>query len=245
MLAQMQDRSAPNNGQMFSYINFWVLSMPSSSISSRFERTRAACLTDKTLNCKLVNADISMSNGSEYSYTQASLEVLIPHAGVEAFKKSVLSSLPGEGEGDVNLTGNSTRAESVESESSSANRRVEQLTAYRDRLTALSKRPNLSIEDVIRLEAEISRVQGELDDATKQKDDAASHLTLETIHIAMNERTRGPISSVWNRASDIFMRNVANVLEFLIGVIPWLPIIAATLFCGGWLWQRLRRRKLA
>jgi hypothetical protein len=171
------------------------------------------------------------------------LDVLLPHDQIEGFKKALLAPVGNEAANEVVVQSSSTRADNVEGNSVNAERKVEQLTAYRDRLVALSKRPNLTIEDNIRLEAEISRVQGDLDAAVKVRADADERVAREAVHINLNEREKGPIASVVYRASDIFIQNIANVLAFLIGVIPWVPIIGAAIFLGSWLWRLLQRRK--
>lgn len=238
------DMVVPGSAQ-FSFINSWAFEMRRDAIASRFERTRAACLSDKALNCKLVNSNINTASGDTGYPSEAFLEVLLPHNQIDGFKKTILAPVANEPAGEVTIRSSSTRAENVEDQGADAGRKVLRLTAYRDRLTALSKRPNLSIEDTIRLEAEISRVQGELDDAIKSKSDTDGRIARETVNISFGAFAPSAIGSVFSRASDTFVQNIANALEFLIGVIPWLPIIAAGIALLTWsvrfFWRRKRR----
>lgn len=234
----------PRDGSpQFSFINFWSFEMRHDAIAPRFERTRTACLSLRPLHCKLVNSSINLA-GNEARYpSEASLDILLPHDQVDSFKKSILAPIANEPAGEVAIRSSSTRAENVEDDSANADRKVLRLAAYRDRLAALSKRPNLNIEDTIRLEAEISRVQGELDDAVKIKSDTDGRIARETVNISFNAFPAGAIPAVFDRASDTFVQSVASALEFLIGAIPWLPIIAAAIALIMWLVRFFWRRK--
>jgi len=234
----------PREGSpQFSFVNFWSFEMRRDVVASRFERTRTACLSLKPLHCKLLNSSINTA-GTEARYpSEASLEVLLPHNQIDGFKKSILAPIANEAAGEATIRSSSTRAESVEDESANADRKVLRLTAYRDRLTALSKRPNLNIEDTIRLEAEISRVQGELDDAVKSKSETDGRIARETVNISFSAFPEGAIAAVLNRAADTFVQSVASALEFLIVAIPWLPIAAAAIALITWLVRFLLRRK--
>jgi hypothetical protein len=242
-LRQLQEmRSEAGDIHQFSVSNYWTLTMPGASIATRYERARNACMTDRSLNCKLASANVRVAtDGGSGSF--ANLSVLLPHSKVELFKHALLAPVANEASNAVSINEVTTSAENVQSESDGANRKVEQLKTYLDRLTALAKRPNLSIEDTIRLEAEISRVQGELNTAQTAKDNVDGRVAREYVMAELREIPRGPIASVLNRASDIFVDNIANVLSFLIGVIPWLPIIAIVIFAGRWLWRVLARKK--
>jgi hypothetical protein len=244
MAAMIAAERAPG-GEQFSFTNYWSIAMQRGSIEPRFERTRTACLTDASLNCKLVSANIEVATGSPGASSSASLEVQLPHDRIDGFKKSLLAPVGNEKAEEASLISSSTRAENVSGESANAARKVQQLTGYRDRLAALAKRPNLSVEDTIKLEAEISRVQGELDAAIGIQASADNRVARETVSISLGERRSGAIPAVWNRGLDILAENVASALEFLIGAIPWLPIVAAGTLLVTWLVRLMWRRKQA
>lgn len=241
--AMLASVGANGENQQFSFINNWMITMRREMIIPRYERARSACLSDKTLGCKLIGANVTSSDNSYYSYSRASLNVQLPHSQVEVFKKGILAPLNNESTNDIKLETSTTRADNVSGESVSAGQKVNQLTAYRDQLAALAKRSNLSIEDTIRLGAEISRVQGELDAAINAKTDADDRVARETVNVTLQQVSLGPIADVWNRASNIFVQNVANVLAFLIGVIPWLPIVGGVVALFFWVRKFLRARR--
>jgi hypothetical protein len=239
------DAVVPPIPQQFSYSNSWILVMAHDAVASRFERARAKCLEDRSLNCKLVSASLTMADGTSYSFTSANLDVLLPHGKIAAFEKALLEPVAGENAGDATVQSHSTQADSVETEAGDAGRKVARLTAYRDRLAALAKRPNLSIDDVIKLEAEQSSVQTDLDQAIGTKRNLDDSIARERVSVMMQERASlaGPIARVWRNGTSLFLGSVADVLQFLILVVPWLPVIAAGIYLVSWLWRLFQRRR--
>jgi len=236
---------APAQGQQFSYTHDWSLVMARAAVSPRFLRARERCLSDKALSCRLVSANISSGN----DVTSATLEVQLPHGKLDVFEKALMAPVAGESAGDAQMIARSTQAQSVETEASDTARKVLQLTAYRDRLADIAKRPNLSVDDIIKVEAEEARVQGELDDATNQHRDLTDGIARESVTIQLAERVPPPPGR-WSRLADdagsTLSDSAASALLFAIGALPWLPIVAAAIMLVSWLWRGLlRRRKLA
>jgi hypothetical protein len=236
---------APATPQQFSYSHAWSLLMAHAAVGPRFERAHDACLKDASLNCKLISANIETSDSGDAPYSLANLQVLLPHGKLEMFEKALLTPVAGESPGDVTVHSKSTRADSVENAAGDVALKVKQLTAYRDRLAALAARPNLSIDEIIRVESEQARVQGDLDDALGRQRDIGDGIARETLSVDLTERvvSEGPIARVWRHGADLFADSAASALQFLVQIVPWLPILAAGLFAVSWLWRLFRRRR--
>ena len=229
--------------QEFSYTHAWTVMMARGAIQPRFTRARDLCLHDKTLNCRLVSANVS----SDADAANANLQVLLPHDRLDGFEHALLAPVSGE-HGAAAMASRSTQAQSVETEAGDTARKVAQLTAYRDRLADVAKRPNLSVEDIIKIEAERSRVQGELDEAANHQRDLTDGIARESVTIQLSERVepapiQGPIALAFASAGATLADNTASVLLFLVGSIPWLPVIAGGLFVVARLWRRFRGRR--
>ncbi len=240
-----RELAAPDRQQQFTYSNFWSLLMPRDSIASRFERARTLCLRDKSLTCKILSANLVQGDGSAYSYTSAHLDLLLPRAKLAGYQKGLLAPVAGEDPGAVTIQSQSVRADSAESEASDAGRKVVRLTAYRDRLAALAKRPNLSVDDLIKLEAEQAKVEGDLDEAVGTKSAMDAGIARERLSVDFQEQASvaGPIAQVWRNSTTLFVDSLASVLRFLIQVVPWLPVIAAGIFLIARLWRLFRGRQ--
>ncbi len=227
---------------VFSYSHYLGLVMNHDAVKARFEWARDKCLNDRALNCKLITASIS-SGG--YPGEEASLVVALPHDKVALFEKSLLQPLPQDGAQKVTVQSRSTSAENVTTEASDNHRKVAQLTAYRDRLAALSKRRDLSVADLMKVEAELSKVESDLDAALAQNRDVSERIAREQLTVSLNETQPSPIMGTLNNAGDALTESTASALDFLIRALPWLPIIGVGILLISWLWRLVRRKKAA
>jgi len=222
--------------QQFTYSHSWSLVLSHSALTRHFEAARDACLKDRTLDCKLVSANLSNDGDT----AQAQLSVLLPHAGLDRFEHLLRNPRAGEKPDDVRLVSRATRAESVENAAADSNRKVAQLGGYRDRLAEIAKRPNLSVDDLIKLEAEQARVETELDEALAEQRGIDSGLKRESVDVSMTEVMAPPPSQmvqILGEAGATLGTSTANMIIFVIGALPWLPLLIA----GVWLLVRLVR----
>ncbi|HEX4301340.1 MAG TPA: DUF4349 domain-containing protein [Rhizomicrobium sp.] len=229
--------------QQFSYSHDWSLIMARAAIAPRFERARDLCLKDISLQCKLASANLT--NGDDL--VSATLGVQLPHDKLDVFEHALLAGLPSEAAGDAVMVSRTTQAASVETEASDTKQKVAQLTAYRDRLADIAKWPNLSVDDVIKVEAERARVQGDLDEATGSLRDLNDRIVRESVAITLSERSEpvGPFTQFARNAGDTLAESTGAALLFAIGALPWLPIAGIAIVLVSWLWRwLLRRRKL-
>jgi hypothetical protein len=244
--ALMADMVAPESvpgPQQFSYSHSWSVRVNHGAVGPRFVRARDFCLHDKALHCKLVSANIQ--SGDEGGAASASLNVQLPHGALDRFEQALLAPVGGEKPGDAAMVSRSTQAQSVETEASDTAHKVAQLTAYRDRLADIAKRPNLSVDDIIKVEAERARVQGDLDQATGHQRDLTDGIARESVAIDLSERVEpvGPLTQAFRSAGSTLADSAASALLFVIAAVPWLPIVAGGIFLVSWLWRLFRRRQ--
>jgi hypothetical protein len=230
--------SASPSQQQFSYTHSWTVTMGHGTVSPRFTRARDLCLHDRTLNCKLVSATMT-SGGDDTAFVSATLEVQLPHGKLDVFERALLAPVKGESVGDAVVQSRSTQAQSVETEVGDNARKVAQLTAYRDRLADVAKRSNMSVEDIIKLEAERARVQTDLDEATGQQRTLTNGIAREDVSITLTERAP-PVDRLATFARDAgvtLTESTVSAVLFAIGALPWLPLVALLI----WLVSRLLR----
>lgn len=244
--ADLAKPPTPGDNQSFSYMHTLAMEMPRASVAPRYDRARDRCLHDAALDCKLISSSLDKSEGPFTNYN-AQLVVALPHEKIAAYQRELVAPVGGEGPGDAKIMGSTTTAQNVTQVAATAGRKVAQLTDYRDRLLALLKRPNLSVDDLIKVEGELSKTQSDLDDALSQKTDVDDRVAREQMSIFLAEKPVAespfrPIAVVWNNGTETFGENTASALRFLIGIVPWFPIVIAALFLLRWFWRIARRR---
>jgi predicted small lipoprotein YifL len=242
----MMVRPDESTNQSFSYDHMLDVAMARDNVAPRYERTRDRCLRDVALHCTLLSATIDLSSGDEAgSGNTATIVASLPHDKIAGFEAGVLAPIAGQD--NATVRSRSTTAENVTQESGDATRKVTQLTDYRNRLAEIAKRPGLSVDDLIKVEGELAKAQSDLDEATSKKEDVGDRATRERVTVSMEEHAGvgdafRPVGRIWRSSLELLGESTASALQFLIELIPWLPVIAGASFLVRWLWRIARRR---
>lgn len=243
------EAAAPAPQQTFSFSHYLSITMNASSVAPRFQRTRDLCLNDASQGCELLSSNLEAGDEAAGTSPNGQLVLMLPHDKVKAFEDQTIAPLPGESADSVRVPARSTAAENVTSQVVDIDRRLAQLTDYRDRLTALSKRADVRVAELIQLADALSKVQAEIEQVAGEQRDANNRAAKERLTINLSERegsaTFRPIALVMSSALAILAESAAAALRFLILSLPWLPIVAAAIWAIGWLWRRIRGTRAA
>jgi chromosome segregation ATPase len=122
------------------------------------------------------------------------------------------------------------------------------LTDYRDRLTELAKRADAKVEDLIKVEQELSNTQSQIEQITAQQSHLNQQVATEllTINLSADAATdgiSGPVAQVWHNGRTVLGQNAAAALRVAIGALPWLAIGAVALALLAGLRALFRRRR--
>jgi predicted small lipoprotein YifL len=226
--------------QAFSYSHMMSLFMGHDAVKARYDAARERCLRDAALRCKLLSANFD----EEVDGSAAHVVVALPHDAVAGFEAALLKAVPRDKD-KVELRSRSTEAQSVENEKNDTDKKVAQLSKYRDGLATLAKRPNLSVDDFIKVQQELSKTEADLDEALSANRDVTERIARERLSVDLYERgkTASPLGAVWDQAGDLFAGSTATMLSFVIVLLPWLPIGIALFFLLRLVWRVARRRK--
>lgn len=234
----------PAGGDTFTYSHVIRLEMARHAIRPHFERARDNCLNDPSLSCTLVSSTVDIGADTQYRESYARLTVLVPHDRIDAHRASLLEPL--DGAGAAELRSRSTHAGNVTKQAADLERKVTQLTQYRDRLNELSQRRDVRVEELIRLANELASTQSNIEQATAQKqgiDDriARDHVTITFIERAGVLDIFRPALLAWRGGVQTFGESAGTALNFVIAAIPWLPILAFVLLLWKWFWRAMRK----
>jgi hypothetical protein len=224
--------SVDGRDQTFSYTHQLELALAHGGVKASFELARETCLKRAVLRCDLLSASLTAGEAASY----ARVLVALPHDGVPVFEKALTDA------GAI-VQSRSSNAENVATQSGDNARKIAQLTAWRDRLAALAKRSDLSVSDLMKVEAELSKVEADLGAALAEKRDIDGRIAKEILTVSFTEKEGAfaPIARVVASAGDTLVSSSALALDFLIRIVPWLPILVGGLWLVRWLWSRRRR----
>jgi len=220
------DKRVEPEGPKLAYSHNLSIETKADMVKPRFEQVRDACVSGAIAGCVLLNASIEEVGFDRGRHPVASLSVRLTHEAVGSFEQAVLKPLPGEQASDVAVVSRSTSAEDLTAAIMDGDRRLAQLTDYRDRLTLLAKRGDAKVEDLIKVQGELSATQSQIEELTAQQKRLGERVAteLETVQItgkvAMGQGSE--IAEVWHRSAKILDGAVADSLQFLIAAVPWI-----------------------
>jgi hypothetical protein len=223
------DKKVEPEGPKLAYSHNLSIETKADMVKQRFEQVRDACVSGTIAGCVLLNASIEEVGFDRGRHPVASLSVRLTHEAVGPFEQAVLKPLPGEQASDVAVVSRSTSAEDLTAAITDGDRRLAQLTDYRDRLTVLAKRADAKVEDLIKVQSELSSTQSLIEELTAQQKRLGERVAteLETVQItgkvAVGQGSE--IAEVLHRSAKILDGAVAASLQFLIAAVPWIVTV--------------------
>ena len=233
--------------QWMAYSHSMWLVMPPASVEPYFTRARDFCLQNPALNCILIAGAANAGDVNAQQPPSAQLTVTLPHDQVAVFQKAVLAPLPGQGKSDIVVRQQSTQAENLTQQVTDIDRRVAQLTSYRDRLTVIAERSNIKAADLIELEEKISELQSELDQLASSKLTIVERVTRERLEItftstvSLTESAR-PVSQAWEQSFEVLGNSASTVLLLVVAIVPWIPV-GLLIWLVVWVVRRQAKRR--
>jgi len=226
-------QEATPEGPKLAYSHDLSVETKADTVKPRFEQVRDACLSGQVPGCVLLRADIAEQGFDKGCHPVATLSVRLTHEAVAPFEQAVLKLLPGEQASDVAVLTRSTSAEDLTAVIQDGDRRLAQLSDYRDRLNQLAKRADAKVDDMIKVEGELSTTQSQIEELTADQKRLNQRVDteLETVQITGRVTVGGGsnIAEVWHRAGELLDGSVADALGFLIAAVPWLVIVVVGL----------------
>ena len=238
--------AAPIVAPSIAYAYRFGLELPADAVPTVMGRHEQACIAAGPAACQVIGSNSSRVGRDS---VQASLEMRATPAYVARFR----AALDGEAKG----AGGRVAQQAVESEDLTrqlvdTEARMRAMETLRDRLQQLLATRSGTLEQLLQVERELARVQGELD-ATRSAL-AVMRTRVQTSRLDVTYSAAGqlapdsaarPVVDALNSASYAFMTSLGMLILFIASVLPVL-LVGAPLIWLLWRWRRsLRARKAA
>lgn len=152
--------------------------------------------------------------------SNASLQARVPPAGLDAFLSRVTA---------LGSVGQHARSADDQTDAVlDTEARLQNMTAFRDRLRALLATPGARLKDVIEVERELVRVQSELDSLASRRKALAQQT--EMVHVSINFQAQPSVleTGIWVPVREAiagaghgFANGVAKMITLLVFLLPW------------------------
>lgn len=154
---------------------------------------------------------------------------------------------------DGKMTSSSVSAEDLTRQILDVDARLSAQTTLRDRLIALLETRNAELPDLLALERELARVQGEIESATSTLKALRQRVGMSIVTMNYQTRSRAvsnsavaPIGRALKGFIGTLSEGMASVIYFLAMILPWfLLVILPGIFGVVWFRRRRARKKAA
>lgn len=239
MRAKTADRAgvAPDNAVLRRYVavrHELNILTAEDGVEVAWNTAHQACLT---AGCEVLASVLSRDEQRRPS--NASLQARVPPAGLDAFLAQVTA---------LGSVGQHARSADDQTDAViDTEARLQNMTAFRDRLRALLATPGARLKDVIEVERELVRVQSELDSLASRRKALAQQT--EMVHVSINFQAQPSVleTGIWVPVREAiagaghgFANGVAKMITLLVFLLPWtLAALLGFVLVRAW---RQRRR---
>jgi hypothetical protein len=227
---------------LFSLSHELTVTSAHDAVPKRFQVARDACLKVKALKCILTSASLTTART-----VSAQLQVAMPHDAVAVFEKTLMNPVREDGDIKAEITSRSTTVENQTRIAADTERKLAQAIVYRDKLEALAKRDNLTVEEVLKIHEALTEAQSAVENAMAAKRASDSDIRLEKLNITLEEKIIpvqvSGFDHFWQNARDVIVTSTAEMLLRIINALPWLPIALLLAWLAARFVKRLRIRR--
>lgn len=249
--APASDPAAPvaPQGMLLAYTYGVGFELPVRNVAPLKDAHEAECRAAGSQLCLVLGGSV---NGDGQNYMSGYLSIRAEPRWLETFRAGLEADAE-DANGRVSST--STSTEDLTRSIVDTEARLEAQETLRTRLLALLERPTDEVDDLLAVERELARVQGDIDSARSQLavmrarvDMSALDLSYNSISPAVSTGAFAPVIDALRNFLSVFAGSLAGVITIIAAAIP-IVVILIPLIILVWKgfrgWRRKRRAKAA
>jgi len=243
--SRVQGTNNPTSQSFLAYRYNYGFQLPAKSVGATSKSHADMCLKAGPSKCQVLNSSTSSRNEDNVS---ARLSLRAQPEWLESFKDDMQSSVEAA---KGKMTNSGVSAEDLTRQILDTDARLKAQTTLRDRLQGLLATRNAELKDLLALERELARVQGQIESATTTLNVLRKRVSMSVVDInyqsqsvAVSQSALAPIGRALKSFVGQFAYGLSSVIGFFAGVLPWLIFV---IIPGLWIlrrWWRGRKTPL-
>lgn len=234
-------------GVFLAYRYGYGLVMPSASVKPTVDKHVQICRDAGLRKCQITG---SSSNNYSTTDIRANLSLRAEPEWLQSFVAGMKSDMA---DIDGRIANENTSVEDLTRAILDTDARLKAQTTLRNRLENLLETRDAKLPDLLALERELARVQGEIESATANLKALRARVSMSVVNISYTSEAVAVSRSSFNGiqlALEEFIENLmdglAGVITFVAVILPWLIfVIIPGLFGLRWFWRRRKKSKTA
>ena len=236
-----QANENPTAQSFLAYRYNYGFQLPAKSVAATSKSHADICIKAGPSKCQVLSSSTSAQNED---YVSARLSLRAEPSWLETFTAQMQSSVK---DAKGKMTGSSVSAEDLTRQILDTDARLKAQTTLRDRLQGLLATRNAELKDLLALERELARVQGQIESATTTLNVLRKRVSMSVVDInyqsqsvAVSQSALAPIGRALKNFVGEFAYGLSNVIGFFAGILPWLIFV---IIPGIWISMKLWRRR--
>jgi hypothetical protein len=233
-------------GRMLAYSYGATLQLPSRNVRSVLEQHQAVCAAAGPSRCQLLSANVNES-GPDYVYGYLSLRA--EPTWLAEFRAGLESDAEGA---DGRVVGQTVNAQDLTFQIVDTEARLETQRTLRGQLEELLRRQTDDVGDLLQVEREIARVQGDIDSQAAQLAVMRRRVEMSTLDVSyqpapipFSESAWTPLGRALNGFFSTFAEAAGGIVTLIAFLLPWTLIAAPLVWLLRRWWRARRAKKLA
>ncbi len=232
------------NGQdkstlLLAYRYHFNFAIPAKNLKAVSQKAIETCTLAGMDKCRVVTSSLNQYSDDNIS---ANIELRVEPKWFENYKQSLASDSETAG---GKITGSTVGSEDLTIAISDSDAKLNALKTLRSRLIGLLETKGSQLKDLIAVERELARVQGQIEGSTARLRVLRTrvamsqvHLNYETKSVAASRSSFTPIKRALNDFIGTVAHGFAGVIRFVAFILPWLIVGIPLLWMVRRFWRK-------
>tara|TARA_Y100000052_G_scaffold26765_2_gene32382 strand:+ start:6390 stop:7268 length:879 start_codon:yes stop_codon:yes gene_type:complete len=220
-------------GRFLAYTHNRTISVPTDDLKALLDQHTKICMDAGPQNCLVTNSNVN-GLGTEYANGHLSLKAAPDWA------LPFLDGLPEAlSDADATVSASSTSATDLTSQIIDTDAQLTALKTLRGRLQTLLENRDGDLSELLSVERELARVQGQVDSYEANLANLRQRVAMSDVYLNYEAKVSPVSQSVWRpltSAFDDFFEGVAEALGGIVRILPflivWIPLLAGLFWIG-------------
>jgi hypothetical protein len=227
--------------QLIAYVYDYTFGVPAARMEELLNAQKAACQQAGPSKCYILTSTIS---GIGEERASGRMQMKASADWIASFQSGLPASLEGFG---ARIDSSTTQAEDLTTQIVDISARLNSNKTLRDRLQALLRDRPGRLSDLLEIERELARVQGEIDSTESVLAALRLRVAMSTLTLnytaefgAVSESVWRPLGSAFGDFVPSFVESLAGIVSFIASTLIWILLIGGVVL---FFWKPWRRRR--
>jgi len=229
--------------RMLAYIYRFTFALPAKNLEAVSAKALEDCRVAGPQKCQIVTSSI---NTYSEDNVQAGIKLRVQPDWFSQYRANLLAANNAAGGKVLNST---TSAEDLTIQISDSDAKLKALETLRERLLNLLEKRGSTVKDLVEVERELARVQGQIEGITARIRVLKTRVSMSEVYLDYQSKSvaasRSKFAAI-GRALNDFIETVsggiASVIYFIAFILPWLIFGLPILWLLGKWWRKRKKR---